>query len=69
MKLYEIPKGSRIKADTTNADGTRCGDFIIFHHTDGMFSFCTVENKELDVVHLSASQELKLSAEGYYELV
>ena len=66
MKLYEIPKGSRIKAKTTNDKG-KLGDFIIFHHLDGAFSFCTVEDTE-EVCHLSANQELVLSEEGYYEL-
>jgi hypothetical protein len=66
MKLYEIPKGSRIKAETTNDSG-KIGDFIIFHHLDGAFSYCTVEGTE-DVCHLSANQELTLSDEGYYEL-
>jgi len=67
MKLYEIPKGSRIKAETRNEHG-KLGDFIIFHRLDGMYSFCTVEGTE-DVCHLSATQELALSEEGnYYEL-
>lgn len=67
MKLYEIPKGSRIQAETTKEDGTKAGDYIIFHHLDGAFSYCTVENTE-DVVHLSASQELSLLGDGSYAL-
>jgi hypothetical protein len=69
MKLYEIPKGSRIKAETSNETG-KLGDYIVFHHIDGAYSFCTVEGKEEEVCHLSVNQELKLSGEGnYYELV
>lgn len=68
MKLYEIPEGSRIKAETSNEKG-KLGDYIIFHHLDGAFSFCTVEGKPEEVCHLSVNQELKLSDEGYYELV
>jgi hypothetical protein len=64
MKLYEIPEGSRIKAETANDTS----DFIVFHHVDGMYSYCTVEGKPKEVCHLSASQELTLSEEGYYEL-
>lgn len=64
MKLYEIPRGSRIKADTTNEDGTPLGDFIIFHHLDGAFSYCTVEGTE-EVCHLSASQQLEKEGDYY----
>lgn len=64
--LYDIPCESRIKAETTNDDGTKAGDFIIFHHLDGMYSFCTIEGTK-DVVHLSASQPLKKVGD-YYEL-
>jgi hypothetical protein len=65
MKLYEIPKGSRIKAETSNDKG-KLGDFIIFHHLDGMYSYCTVEGTD-EVIHLPANQELTLSDEGYYQ--
>lgn len=68
MKLYDIPRESRIKAETRNAEGEKIVDFIIFHKLDGMYSYCTVEGSN-EVVHLSASQELKKSEEGdYYEL-
>lgn len=68
MKLYDIPKGSRIKVETANDKGEKLGDFIIFHHLDGMYSYCTVEGTE-EAVHLGASTELKLSEEGdYYEI-
>ena len=68
MKLYEIPKGSRIKAETSNERG-KLGDYIIFHKLDGAYSYCTVEGKPGEVCHLSANQDLELSDEGYYELV
>ena len=68
MKLYEIPRESRIKAETFNPEG-KLGDFITFHRLDGMFSFCTVEGQDDEVCHLSVSQELKWNDEGYYELV
>jgi hypothetical protein len=68
MKLYEIPRGSRIKAETSNDEG-KLGDYIIFHHLDGAYSYCTVEEKPDKVCHLSANQELELSEDGsYYEL-
>lgn len=67
MKLYEIPRESRIKAETSDENG-KLGDFIIFHHLDGMYSYCTVEGMPEKVCHLAATQELKLLEEGYYEL-
>jgi hypothetical protein len=67
MKLYEIPKNSRIKAETT-VGTKKLGDFIVFHHLDGAYSYCTVEGTK-HVCHLSSSQELKLSDEGYYEFI
>jgi len=68
MKLHEIPKGSRIKAETRNDKG-KLGDFVIFHHLDGAYSYCTIEGTE-EVCHLSGSQKVKVSGEGnYYELV
>jgi hypothetical protein len=66
MKLYEIPQGGRIKAETSNEKG-KLGDYIIFHKLDGMYSYCTVEGKPEEVCHLSASQELTKNGD-YYEL-
>ena len=69
MKLYEIPEGSRIKAQCKQRDKI-LGEYIIFHHPDGMYSYCTVEGLPDEVVHLGVLQELKKSNEGdYYELV
>lgn len=70
-KLYELPRdrGLRIKAETTNGEGKKVGDFIIFHHLDGMYSYCTIEGTN-DVVHLSASTPLKFNKkEDCYEIV
>ena len=65
MKLYEIEKGSRIKAETSNDKG-KLGDFIIFNHLDGAFSHCTIEGTE-KACHLSVNQEL-IKTGDYYEL-
>lgn len=67
MKLYEIPRGSRIKAETSNEDG-KLGDYIIFHKLDGAFSYCSVEGRPEEICHLSANQDLKLNGD-YYELI
>jgi hypothetical protein len=68
MKLYTIPKGSRIKASTSNDNGDNLGEYIIFHHLDGAYSYCTVESNEKESCHLSANQELK-KTNNYYELI
>ena len=65
MKLYKIPRGSLIKAQCSNKDGI-LGEFITFHHIDGMYSYCTVYGTKMEyVVHLSASTELVRVADYY----
>lgn len=60
MKLHEIPQESKIKCDVS--DGSK---FIIFHHIDGMYSYCTTEKG--GVAHLGAMQEL-VKVDDHYEL-
>ncbi len=71
MKLYNLPKGARIKAEawTThdNGDKEKLGDFVIFDHVDGMYSYCYVEGREDEILHLLAAQPLK-AEEDYYVL-
>lgn len=57
MKLYEIPKGSKIKIGEHN---------VTFHKIDGMYSYCTIDGTE-DVIHLSASANLT-KVDDVYEL-
>ena len=62
MKLYEIPRGSRIK--TTLNSGKEC--FVTFHHLDGMYSYCTLDDGDPDnVVNLSVNTPLKI-VDDYY---
>jgi hypothetical protein len=62
MKLYEIPKGSRIK--TTLTSGKEA--IINFFHIDGMYSYCTIDDGDADnVIHLSAMTPLKKEGEFY----
>ena len=69
MKLYDIPRGSKIKAETRNDKDEKVGDFITFHKLDGAYSYCTVDGlNENNVCHLHATQELKKVGD-YYELV
>ena len=60
MKLYEIPQGSKIKIDE---------GLITFHHTDGMYSYCTADwLKKDNVIHLAVYTPLK-KVKDYYEIV
>jgi len=60
MKLYEIPRGSKIMCECS--DGS---EYIIFDHIDGMYSYCTTEKGE--VCHLGASEEL-VKEKDFYKL-
>ena len=72
MKLYEIPRESKIKTDCFNSKNEKIGDMITFHHLDGMYSYCTVDGVEdvgnpfsedtkvSNVVNLSGNTPLKL---------
>lgn len=64
FRLYQIPKGSRVYLGRLEADDG--SNFVIFHHIDGMYSYCTTENGH--TTHLSANTELK-SKGKYYEIV
>jgi len=54
MKLFEVPKYSRIKIGDTVLD---------FHHIDGMYSYCTDSNGK--VHHLAAWADVEVL--GPYE--
>jgi len=58
MKLYDIPRGSKIYEKCS--DGS---DWFIFDHLDGAYSFCKTE--EGAIVHLSAAAPLKKYKDGY----
>ncbi len=59
MKLHDIPKGSKIFGYIEGNEGR----FLIFHHLDGMYSYCTSEHGS--VVHLSAVTPLDKVEDGY----
>ena len=61
MKLYEIPKLSKIVVPLS--DGSL---FLIFHKIDGAYSYCVTENGS--VIHLSANTELEKIEEKTYKL-
>ncbi len=49
MKLYDVPRNSRIKIE---------GQELNFRSIDGMYSYCTTDSDE--VVHLAAWTEVEL---------
>lgn len=49
MKLYEVPRRSRIKLQD--------GKELDFHHIDGMYSYCTDEGKP---VHIAAWTDVEI---------
>ncbi len=62
MKLHEIPKGSKIKTQLTSGKEV----FITFHHLDGMYSFCTIDDGDPDnTLHLSVNTPLR-KVDDYY---
>ena len=61
MKLYEIPRDSKIKCECS--DGSK---YITFHRIDGMYSFCSTEKG--GICHLFAGTELE-KENDYYVLV
>ncbi len=72
MKLYDIPRESKIKVECLDKKGKKIGDWITFHHLDGMYSLCTIDGqKEPKYVHLSASTPLRKVKDGkvvFYEI-
>jgi hypothetical protein len=50
MKLYEVPRDTRVKIDT--------GEEFDFKSIDGMYSYC--KNDKGQVVHLAAWTEVEI---------
>lgn len=51
MKLYDVPRNTHVKLEG-------CEETILFHHIDGMYSYCTRSNG--DVVHLAAWEDVEI---------
>lgn len=49
MKLFDVPKGSRIRVG---------GVELTFHHLDGMYSYCTLDDGS--VVHVAAWEDVEV---------
>jgi hypothetical protein len=63
MKLYEVPNNTRIRVITkavTPPFGKVAdpGDELLYHHPDGMYSYCTNDNG--DVIHLAGFSEVEI---------
>ena len=58
ITLLDIPRESKIYESCS--DGSK---FFVFHHLDGMYSYCHTELGE--VVHLSVFAELETFEDGY----
>ena len=56
--LHEIPQNSKIYA--AMSDGSK---YFMFHHLDGMYSFCVTEKD--NVYHLAAMTLLRKYKDGY----
>ena len=60
MKLYEIPRESKIRVDE---------GIVTMHNLDGQYSYCTCDWKAPNnVCHLGAVEELELCDDGFYKL-
>lgn len=64
MKLYEVPRNSKIRLlepDTQTppySPGIEFSDIIEFHHIDGMYSYC--KNSKGEVIHPAAWTEVEI---------
>lgn len=67
MKLYQIPRESKLKVSVTRpwGDGRVLvkDEIVTFHHLDGAYSYITTDDG--DVLHLSASTPLR-KEDDYY---
>lgn len=60
VNLFRLPRDCSIKIYEKAGDGSK---YIVFHHLDGMYSFCTTEKGA--VVHVGASQKLRKYKDGF----
>lgn len=69
MRLYQLErdKGVKLKLPLSLNGGDEKDEFVTFHHTDGLYSFCTVDSlpKGKNVVHLGVMTKLKPEGDYY----
>ena len=54
MKLYELPKQTKIRVQGLEVNG-KLQEELLFSHIDGMYSYCTTKTGE--IIHLPAWTE------------
>lgn len=54
MELYNVPNNTKIRLK----DGLFSEDILLFHHIDGMYSYCT--DMSGGVIHLAAWTEVDI---------
>lgn len=59
MKLYDIPNKSRMRIEFE--DGVK---ECLFHHPDGLYSYCTVNGEENGVFHLNMNTPMRKESDG-----
>ena len=57
MKLYDVPRYSRVKIEGLEKNDKPVGEFS-FYYVDGMYSLCKDDNEE--TFHLMADTEVEL---------
>lgn len=55
MNLYEVPRNTKIKFKDNEGNETA----LLFHHVDGMYSYCTDDDGH--VVHLAAWTDVEVA--------
>ena len=63
MKLYDVPRNTWVKpvADNQAPPGARLvanDEAVLFHHIDGMYSYC--HDKNNNVVHLAVWADVEI---------
>jgi hypothetical protein len=53
MKLYEVPRETKVKVVENNSNLE-----VLFKHIDGMYSYCVDSNN--NVIHLAAWTEVEI---------
>lgn len=55
MKLHDVPKNTKIRFKDNEGNETA----LLFHHIDGMYSYCT--DHDGHVVHLAAWADVEVA--------
>ena len=65
LRLYELPPRPEKPIKIYGLSGKGGPVTVLYHHIDGMYSFCTIDTDDGPVVHLSASTPLVKHEDGY----